>query len=74
MIIKQNHVGTVCSSACLFLRKEDVSVELHDLLTPTLLVQNLLLDFVINLSRNEMHDLTSKNDDDTKLKIETIRL
>jgi hypothetical protein len=42
MIIKQNPVGAVFTGACLCLRKEEVSLELHELLTPKLLAQNLL--------------------------------
>jgi hypothetical protein len=41
-IIKQNPIGAVCTGACLCLRKEEVSLELHKLLTPKLLAQNLL--------------------------------
>jgi hypothetical protein len=44
------------------------------MLIPMLLVQNLLLDVVTDLSHNEMHDLTSKNNDDTTWKIEMIGL
>jgi hypothetical protein len=36
MIIKQNPIGEVCTGACLCLRKEEVSPELHELLTPKL--------------------------------------
>jgi hypothetical protein len=36
MIIKQNPVGAVCTDACLCLREEEVSLELHELLTPKL--------------------------------------
>jgi hypothetical protein len=36
MIIKQNPIGTVCTEACLCIREEEVSLELHELLTPKL--------------------------------------
>jgi hypothetical protein len=36
MIIKKNPIGAVCTGACLCLRKEEVSLELHELLTPKL--------------------------------------
>jgi hypothetical protein len=52
-IIKQNLVRAVCTGACLCLRKEEVSLELHELLTPRL-VHNLLLDVEDNLSQNAM--------------------
>jgi hypothetical protein len=34
MIIKQNPVGAVSTGACLCLREEEISLELHELLTP----------------------------------------
>jgi hypothetical protein len=35
-IIKKNPIGAVCTGACLCLRQEEVSLELHELLTPKL--------------------------------------
>jgi hypothetical protein len=40
-ITKQNPIGAVCTGACFCLREEEVSLELHELLTPKLGSQRL---------------------------------